>query len=263
MFSVMSTTAQLLERLPQHLRQSNMLRLAQQSTASLLTTGSQLESAQGEKEQEKLLWQDRLQQGKLAQGGVVEIAVSGGAALATSVSLNVCRFAQQRTQELYGETAWCAFADPAASLYAPGLRATGVDLSRLLIVRPDEDALGRVALKLVESQVFPVVVIDTMGICGAEMEQSLASWVKIVRRLSLALSGSQGSAILLTNQHARRPLPLPVLQRIELSRHSGQEISVNVPRCKSGAYLPPARLQFSRPSVSKVRPVKEDWSHAG
>ena len=91
----------------------------------------------------------------------MELSVRGGAALATRIGLSTCHGAQQRAHEQGGQTPWCAFVDPSASLHGPGVARAGVTLERLLVVRPPLSALSRVALRIVESKAFAVVVIDT------------------------------------------------------------------------------------------------------
>jgi len=240
----MSLPAHVLERIPAELKKSGMLRLSDRSLA--LTTGRELAEGQGGDERERSLepFEQRLQRGELTLGGVTEICVEGGAAFGTSVALRACEFAQEKARRLYGESTWCAFVDPTGSLYAPGVKASGVDLSRLLVVRPDEGSLSRVALRLVESKVFPVVVIDTMGLPGASLEISLGAWVRVVRRLSLALEGRESSVLLLTDKNARRSLPLPVAERVELSRSGTNELKVSVPKSPWGAGGGPRKVVF-------------------
>jgi|GEM_PF-1421026 len=193
-------------------------------------------------------FQTQLLQGQLLRGGIVELCSEGGAAFGTSIALRACRRVQAEARKLHGESSWCAFIDPQASLYAPGVRSAGVDLSRLLIVRPDEEALSRVALRLVESKAFPLVVIDTMGLPGSTLHLSLGPWVRVVRRLALSLRGSASTVVLLTNKNARRPLPLPVTQRIELSRSSAQELNISVPKSLHKAMRRPTRIRWSHAS---------------
>src|SRR5690606_9233624 len=51
----------------------------------------------------------------LPRGALVEFAVQGAAGLATSLGLAACRSAQTEAQRLGGDSAWCAFIDPACS----------------------------------------------------------------------------------------------------------------------------------------------------
>ncbi len=268
LFSVMTLPAHLLERIPAELRKSGMLRLSNHSlaltTGAALTAGAafELPSTAGFSSTAGLPstagnetgghWKAQLLEGKFQRGAVVELSCDGGVALGTSIALRACQFAQQEALSLRGEKAWCAFVDPSASLYAPGVQAAGVDLSRLLVVRPDEESLSRVALRLVESKVFPVVVIDTMGVPGASVDISLAAWVRVVRRLSLSLEGGENSVVLLTDKNARRPLPLPVAQRFEVVRRSASELDVSLAKSTRGAWGAPAKVRWSREAVAQV-----------
>ena len=242
----MALPAHLIERLPQKLLKNGLVRLSS-------TNGLAPSDLLGESEETAL--SEQLCTGDLLQGGVVELSIAGGAALGTSLALHACRFAQQRSRELYGYVEWCAFIDPRGSLFAPGVAALGVDLSRLLVLRPDEQSLSRVALRVVEAQVFPVVVIDTMGIPGANLEVSLARWVQVVRRLSRAADGTESTVVLLTDQHTKRPLPLPVTQRFEITRASFQNISVRVCRSSGGA-------RFGHSTVNAQAVLRKPRAHS-
>src|SRR3954468_7553284 len=78
----------------------------------------------------------------LPRGAVIELAIHGGSALGTSLGLAACRAAQQAAVERGGSVPWCAFLDPSGTLYAPGVAAAGVELERLLVVRPSVEALS-------------------------------------------------------------------------------------------------------------------------
>src|SRR5262245_62093698 len=55
---------------------------------------------------------EALPDGGLMRGGVVELAISGCSALATSIALAACRAAQREGEERGGDVPWCAFIDP-------------------------------------------------------------------------------------------------------------------------------------------------------
>ncbi len=281
LFSVMtpSRTAlahDLLRSIPARLRQNGMLQLSEGS--SVLTTGAALtatdqkgnapvhaaasSSAWSQPGDEANTWRERLLHGELLPGKVIELCVTGPS-LGTSVALSACRTAQQRARHDTGQTAFCAFVDSSASLYAPGVHASGVELQRLLVVRPEPESLSRVTLRLVESKFFPLVVVDLMILPGSDKEIALATWVRVVRRLSLALENTQNTVVLLTEKHARRPLCLPVAQRIELSRTSHQEMRLGVPKSTQGAFLPPTRVRMPPELLHAERPAAPRWSHAG
>jgi hypothetical protein len=186
--------------------------------------------------------------GGLPRGVVVELATVGGAALGTTLSLAACRSIQREAGLHGGEPPWCAFVDPSRSLFGPGVANAGVRLDRLLVVRPTLEALARTALRLVESRTFAVVVVDTVGVPGALLDVGLGSWPRVVRRLSIAAEGSSGCVILLTDRDARRPLPLPVAQRIELARRSEQELSVRIAKDRRGQVASPRTIRWTRPA---------------
>lgn len=184
---------------------------------------------------------EALPDGGLPRGAVVEIAAPRGLARATSFALATCAAAQAAAPF---KGAFCAFVDPWATLHAPAVLRHGVDLERLLVVRPSLSALARVAVRLAESRVFSVLAIDTVGLPGASSvgassggassggarahggEPSfvrLDRWPTVVRRLALAAqsslsAGADTTVLLLTDLDAARPLPLPVALRIELTR---------------------------------------------
>lgn len=187
--------------------------------------------------------------GGLPMGALAELAVAGAASLATTLGLAACRSAQRAAAQLGGDVPWCAFIDPSRSLYAPGVAHAGVQLDRLLVVRPSIESLGRVALRVVESQCFAVVVIDTVGVPGAELNVPLGSWPRIVRRLAVALQETQSTALLLTDRTARRPLTLPVAQRIELERPQAHKLILQVAKDRQGRVSAPVAIDLYEPPV--------------
>jgi len=183
-----------------------------------------------------------LPDGGLLRGGVVELAISGSG-LGTTLALGAVRaFQEQRAASFGGSRKpWCAFVDPSSTLYAPGVAASGIALERLLVVRPEGEAIGRVALKLVESAVFELVVVDLLGTLGRPLEPSLARFGRVVRRLSMAVDGTDKSVLLLTDALTPRALPLPVAQRIELTRPAAGRLLVRVAKDRRG------RVSMQRP----------------
>ena len=169
-------------------------------------------------------WGEPLAQGALPQGAITELALTGGLGWGTPLALMACRQAQN------GNGHWAAYVDPSRSLYAPGVKRAGVDLSRLLVVQPDLMALTRTCLRIVESRIFSVVVIDLVGTHAASLDIPLGRWVKVLRRLSVALEGSSRSVVLLTDLSAHRPLTLPVSHRLEISRSTLKAFDFRVGR---------------------------------
>src|SRR4029077_19873713 len=75
--------------------------------------------------------------------GVVELASPRALGGSTSVALAAVRAGQAR-----GDAAWASWIDPECTLHAPGVVAAGVDLARMLVVRPPRSHLARVGLKV-------------------------------------------------------------------------------------------------------------------
>jgi len=193
----------------------------------------------------------------LIRGGVVELAVSAGG-LASTLALGAVRAFQRQQVATFGGAVkpWCAFVDPSSTLYAPGVAASGVALDRMLVVRPPLEALGRVAIKLAESNVFELVVIDTLGVLGAPVDFSLARFGRVVRRLSMAVDGTPKSVLLLTDARVPRALPLPVAQRIELTRPAIDRVVVRVAKDRRGRISGPRSVAWTRGTVPAPREVE-------
>lgn len=233
----MALPLKVLERLPAHLRGTV-------STAESAPRGLAL----GLGELDRVL-----PDGGLLRGGVVELSVVGGAALATSIGLAACRAAQAEGRSRGGETPWCAFIDPSGTLFAPAVVDAGVLLERLLVVRPPLEALARSCLRVVESRAFAVVVIDTLGVPGGSVNVSLGSWPRIVRRLALGLEGTSTCLLLVTDGSQPRPLPLPVAQRLELARPGRHELRLRVAKDKHGRVSSPRPLAWNHEGVRELR----------
>jgi recombination protein RecA len=182
----------------------------------------------------------------MIRGGVVELCAAGEGSLGTSLALAACARAQAEGKERSGNVPWCAFVDASGTLYGPGVAASGVELSRLLVVRPPLDALSRVALRLAESEAFAVVVVDLAGVVGSRLGVPLGTWPRIVRRLAMAVAGTGHSIILLTREAERRPLPLPVAQRFELSRAHPDRLVVKLAKDQRGRISAPRPVVWSR-----------------
>lgn len=229
----MALPQHVLDRLPAALLRGGSLGLAEQPSSGLSLGIGELDGL--------------LPDGGLLRGGVVELSVSGAAAGATRIALAACRAAQAEGRERGGGTPWCAFVDLSSSLFAPGAAEAGVELERLLVVRPPLEALSRVSLRVVESRAFALVVIDTMGAPGRPLDVALGTWPRIVRRLAMAVEGTASCVLLVTDSQASRPLPLPVAQRIELARPSERELAVRVAKDKHGRLASTRRIAWGRP----------------
>ncbi len=212
----------------------------------------------------------------LPRGQVIEVAVSPGSGLATSVGLWACRAAQIDASHQGSET-WCAFVDPSGSLFAPGVASAGVELERLLVVRPSSLApiqrstktrksgqnreavesslagLNRIAVKLAEARLFSVLVVDLVGATWspgrtrtAPLEpRSLSQWGKSVRRMAMAVAGTATQVILLTDKAAPRTLPLPVALRLELQQLNPDRLQVTIAKEKRGRISAPKTIQLN------------------
>jgi hypothetical protein len=199
--------------------------------------------------------------------GVVELTAPHALGGSTSLALAAVRAGQARAGK-----AWCAWVDPEASLYAPGVVRAGVDVTRLLVVSPERVAVGRTAVKVVASGAFEVVVIDVdaigrsatiatrdpraRGATGAtgqvSKKRALAPEV-LVRKLALAAEPSGATVLLLTDSTRPRAVPWPVALRLELARPSWGELSVRVAKDKRGRVGLAATIPF-RP-LRPLRPL--------
>lgn len=216
-----------------------------------------------------------LPEGGLPRGGVVEIASPRGLARATSIALSACAAAQAEARLKGGEDtegAWCAWIDPSASLFAPAVAAAGVDLGRLLVVRPPLEALARVAVRMALSRAFLVLVVDTVGVPGAkgatskqagrgargqraEEGEDLGRWINVVRKLSVAVEGSDATVLLMTDRLAARPMPLPVAMRLEVDRLDEGRLSVRVAKDRRGRVTQPAAVPLQAAGGKSRDPI--------
>ena len=131
------------------------------------------------------------------------------------------------------------------TLYAPGVMAAGVDVTRLLVVRPPRAQLGRIALKVIAAGAFEVVVIDMDPVAGALQESKRlrsrrdgdgAGWAPevFVRKLALAAEASGATVLLMTDSTRPRSATWPVALRLELSRPNPRTVEVRVAKDKRG-----------------------------
>lgn len=186
--------------------------------------------------------------GGLPRAAVVELAAPRALGGATMVAMRAVRAAQERDPR-----AWCAWIDPDATLYGPGLARAGIDLSRLLVVRPPRAEIGRTAVKVVASQAFDVVVADVDPIDGAGGEPITAAPAParapkrrgtkakspevIVRKLALAAEESGTTVVLVTDASRPRHVTWPVALRLELARRP-QALAVRVAKDRGGRMAP-------------------------
>ncbi len=164
--------------------------------------------------------------------GVIELSAPGARGGSTSLALAAVRAGQARA-----DRAWCAWIDPEATLHAPGVVAAGVELGRMLVVRPPRAHLAKVAVKVVAAGAFEVVVIDVdpMGSGGAQTPEPRGRRLEmVVRKLALAAEPSGATVLLLTDASRPRAAPWPVALRLELSRPDARSLSVRVAKDRRG-----------------------------
>lgn len=182
-------------------------------------------------------------------------AMRGGA---TTIALSAIRSAHEADPQ-----AWCAWITPEGTpmLYAPQVAQAGVDLDRLLVVRPDPASLARTVVKVAASGAFDLVVVDalagldgklsvpaphsfsrsTLGLSARSKAPAPRRGVAarrvegavVVRKLALASEEKGTGFILLTNMYAPRAVPWPVALRLEVERRP-EAIAVRVTKDRSG-----------------------------
>jgi hypothetical protein len=131
-----------------------------------------------------------------------------------------------------------AFVDPLRELYPPAARALGADLSKLLVVRPEEPGLCiRVASLLARSKAFGAVALDAAAL-GGQPQGPLS------RRLLEAAETGRAALIVL----CEGPSGLDATLRISVERASETELELCVERSRLG---PPGR------SAHAVLPLPE------
>jgi recombination protein RecA len=210
--------------------------------------------------------------------GVVELAAPRALGGATSVALAAVQAGQARAAG-----AWCAWIDPEGTLHAPGVVAAGVDLARMLVVRAPRAHLPRVAVKLVASGAFEVVVVDVDAAGGGAEPSSFGSGSALfervqrgrargasreqmhylmVRKLALAAEPTGATVLLLTDSTRLRPAPWPVALRLDLSRPDARALSVHVAKDRRGRVAPVRAVPFlpvvrlDPPPAASRRPVE-------
>jgi recombination protein RecA len=185
-----------------------------------------------------------LPDGGLPSSAVVELCGPSGLGGPTGVALSACAAAQQRARQ-EEEESWCAWIDASHSLYAPGLARAGVDLDRLLVVRPDPEDVARVAVRLVQARLFSVVVVDRAGVPGAELAPSRrARWPTVVRRLALAAEQAETTILLLSRTATAQQQTLPVAMRLELGRPDPDRLRLRVAKDKRGRIAAARTIPF-------------------
>lgn len=158
--------------------------------------------------------------------GVIELFAPRALGGATLLSARAISLAHARDPR-----AWCAWIDPEANLHAPGLLQQGVDLARLLVVRPDRKDVQRIAIKTAASGAFDVVAIDVdaVGLPGQRKRKDAL----FVRKLALGAEKSGAIVILHVDSLAKKSEPWPVALRLELERDP-DSLSIRVGKDRHG-----------------------------
>lgn len=197
-----------------------------------------------------------LPDGGLPRSAVVEVTSPLGLAGATSFAVKAC-VAAQRSREESEAVEWCAWIDPWSTLHAPGLHQRGVVLERLLVVRPDEEAIAQSAVRVASSKAFALVVIDLAPPLGLALDgkrsgaggrggSRLDRWANVVRRLALAVEDAATTVLLLTDSSSHRALPLPVAMRVELVRDRDRTTRLRIAKERHGRLSGFASLDLAR-----------------
>jgi recombination protein RecA len=185
--------------------------------------------------------------------GVVELAAPLSLGGGTSIALAAVRAAQRRDAR-----AWCAWIDSEGTLYGPGAARVGVDLDRLLVVRPPRSEIGRVAVKIAEARACEVIVVDAAPFVAPSRssKRGLSSEV-LIRKLSLAAKQGGATVLLLTDSLAPRAVPWAVALRLELGRAPGHLV-VKVAKDQRGRVGGPKSIV-----PMKTRPIAPIWEEVG
>ena len=160
--------------------------------------------------------------------GVVELSAASRLGGATALALGAIAALHAADPEIHA-----AWIDPEGTLYAPGAAWAGVDLARLLVVRPSWERMTETAVKVASSGAFPLVVVDVDPQGAHVGRRPLGSRGELfVRKMQLAAESAQGTIMLLTDAHAGRS-SLPVSLRLRLERRK-TAVSVRVEKDRHG-----------------------------
>ncbi|WP_394848998.1 hypothetical protein LZC95_16295 [Pendulispora brunnea] len=174
----------------------------------------------------------------LPRDAVVEVASARALGGGTGVAIRAVRTALAKDA-----AAFAAWVDPYGALYGPGVARAGVDLRRLLVVRPSHQDVGRAAVKVVGSGAFEVVVIDMASLEDVPPQAQTAQKARrgrrplppevMVRKLALLAEKRGTTVLLLSDSTQPRELPWPVALRLELEQRP-HELSVRVAKDRRG-----------------------------
>jgi recombination protein RecA len=196
-----------------------------------------------------------LPEGGFPRGSVIEITSPANVGHGLGVALAACAASQAESVRAGRDTAWCAFLDPDRTLFAPALQERGIQLDRLLVLRPPRSNLARVAVQVAAARMFSVIVIDVSSVPGAAPRdqhrfESMETWAKVARRLAISVEKTETTLFLLTRAEARRPLALPVAMRLELDNVDPENLVVRVAKDKFGRVAGPRQIAWTRPGAT-------------
>lgn len=214
----------------------------------------------------------------LPYGTVTELRGSTASGAGTSFALRACYAIQSGGAQLLepqllepqlaghqgalghmgSSTPWCAYLDPNKTLFAPGVAQHGVDLQRLLLLRPsNEESLARTAIHIAQSGLISLLVLDLRkkivtppffehhrSTQASNREFNCRLWVQTVRRLSLAIENKKICLLLLTQKDVVQSLPLPVGLRLELAMQAPERLAICVTKERTGKTLPPCIIPW-------------------
>ncbi len=176
-----------------------------------------------------------------------------------ALGTNVLALAAIRAAHVGDPKAWCAWIEVGDALHAPGLVASGVDLARLLVVRPTAKDAMRVSVRVAASGAFNVIVIDAFALQNmAEIKGDRKTMAQEVFVRKLALMAEQHGAriVLLTDSTAHKSMPWPVALRLEIDR-APMELLVHVAKERHGR-LALAKVRIPLPSVRVADPLRRN-----
>lgn len=189
--------------------------------------------------------------GREKKAGNAVAVMRGGA---TTIALSAVRAVHAGGGGARGANGWCAWIteSTAPPLYAPAVAQAGVDLDRLLVVRPEPADLARAVVKVASSGAFDLVVIDApsgldgkLAIVAGNVGNARAGKPRpprlpprvdasvIIRKLALAAEERGTTFIVLTNLYTPRAVPWPVALRLEVERRP-EAIAVRVTKDRRG-----------------------------
>jgi len=133
---------------------------------------------------------------------------------------------------------WIALVAPPHIPYAPALRQYGIDLSRVLLIHPDDrtDSLWAVEQAL------------RTGTCGAVLAWPRRIDDRSLRRLQLAAEAGDSMGVLFRETRAAEQ-PSPAALRLRLSRQAGETARAHILKCRGGGRHEDLAVDLDNPPV--------------